>query len=70
MERYSPLAGGPDMLLPEPDADTAAAGQGTENSVRGEKKTEARMAASTSGRVTERIDLYKFSTYRLVLLQG
>lgn len=26
MERYSPLAGGPDMLLPEPDADTAAAG--------------------------------------------
>ncbi len=35
MERYSPLAGGPDMLLPEPDADTAAAGRGREESVRG-----------------------------------
>ena len=25
MERYIPLAGGPDILLPEPDADAAAA---------------------------------------------
>lgn len=44
MERYSPLAGGPDMLLPEPDADTAAAGEGGEESVRGKRKAEVRMA--------------------------
>lgn len=33
MERYSPLAGGPVMLFPEPDADTAAAGEGRKKGV-------------------------------------
>lgn len=60
------------MLLPEPDADTAAAGEGTEDSVRGEKKAAARMATGTSTQVTERTRLAQkpFRTYRLVLLQG
>lgn len=44
MERYSPLAGGPDMLLPEPDADTAAAGGGREESVSGKTRPEVRVA--------------------------
>lgn len=43
MERYSPLAGGPDMLLPEPDADTAAAGGEGEEGVRGERRFKVRM---------------------------
>lgn len=51
MERYSPLAGGPDMLLPEPDADTAAAGEGRQESVKCKMNAEVRM--------TMRINIYQ-----------
>lgn len=47
MERYNPLAGGPDMLLPEPDADTAAAGEGRGGSMRNKRRAEVNTAQSS-----------------------